>query len=191
LLRETPDIEFYEALIKFYRDNYRVSSSVILHNLRGIGGYESKLYSKLKNQIIPKIKTNDIKVFCCYDTDVFDLAKKPPINWKTVQSHVRSLNINTFNQVKSVKMIEDWFLKDKAWLCRYLKINEPKKIDGKTGYIKIKNLFKKGNKIYQKGSSSHKFIQELDIDLIRRQIQGEIQELENALGLKPLVVSKK
>jgi hypothetical protein len=185
------DLEFYEALISFYRANYRISSKISLHNLRGIGRYESKLYARLKNQIIPKIKNGNIKVFCCYDTDVFDLAKKPPINWKTVRDHVTSLNIDTFIQVKSEKMIEDWFLKDTSGICRYLKIKEPKKIDAKTGYEKMKILFKKGNKIYQKGSNSHRFIKELNISSIREKVKNELQELENALGLKTMVVSKK
>jgi hypothetical protein len=47
----------------------------------------------------------------------------------------------------------------------------------------MKKLFRKGNKIYQKGSNSHKFIQFLDIRQIRDKVKDELKDFEDALGV--------
>ena len=107
------------------------------------------------------LKNLSNKVFCCYDTDVFELAQKPPTNWQIVKKKVCELGIDDFNEIKATRMIEDWFLKDIEGLCKFLGIEIPKKLEGKDGLEKIKHLFRRGKKpkIYQKGSYSHKFFQ--------------------------------
>lgn len=179
--------EFYDELIKYYRVNSKTPViSCKVYNVKGISRFENKVSSRLKLDIIPKHPNCEFKVVCCYDTDVFELAQKPPINWNIVEKKINELGINEFYEIKATRMIEDWFLKDISGLCNYLNIEIPKKIDGKTGFEKIKNLFKKGKKpkVYQKGSNSHKFIPSLNILLIRNAIIKELTSLEKALGVK-------
>lgn len=175
--------EFFEFLIKFYRDN---SSSKIcqtkIFNLKGIGRFERKAASKVKYQILDKFSSDKVVVFCCYDSDVFDLAKKPPTNWKLVKAQIKELGINKFYEIVAVKMIEDWFLADVDGLVQYLKLQKRPKLQGRNAFEKIKTLFKSGNKIYQKGSSSHRFIENLNITKIRLSYKKELSKLETELN---------
>lgn len=181
------DKEFYESLIRFYRlkSKNTITQSRVF-NVKGISRFEKTVTSKLKIEVLPKFHNFELEVVCCYDTDVFELAQKPPINWKIVRKKVNDLGINSFHEIKAVKMIEDWFLNDIEGLSQYLKIDVPKKLDGKSGYEKIKTLFKKGKKpkVYQKGSNTHKFIPNLNIQLIRDAVKDELAPLEKALGVK-------
>ena len=176
------DFQFYQALINYYRHNSKSELiSTKIYNLKGIGRFESKVASKIKYEILPKYDSNNIMVFCCYDTDVFELGKKPPTNWKIVRKQLKILGINDFNEIKAVQMIEDWFLHDIKGLCKFLKITEPKNLSGKNGYEKMKKLFRSGNKIYQKGSDSHKFVSHLDISIINKAVINQIKKLENKI----------
>lgn len=134
--------------------------------------------------LYPNKKTK-LKVICCYNSDVFELAQKPPVNWALVKKKVGELGIHDFEEIVAVRMIEDWFLKDIQGLCTYLKIPIPKKLEGKNGYEKMKVLFKKGSKpkIYQKGSNSHMFVPSLNLKKIRDSIKEELKTLEDSLGV--------
>lgn len=179
--------EFYDTLIHFYKGRSKkpITDSKV-YNIKGIGRFESKVTSKLKYEIIPRHPKIKLKVVCCYDSDVFDLAQKPPVNWKLVNKKVNELGVNEFVEIVAIKMIEDWFLKDIKGLCKYLNIPVPKKLEGKNGYEKMKRLFKKGAKpkVYQKGSNSHKFVPNLNISAIRESVKEELKMLEDALGVK-------
>lgn len=178
--------EFYNALMKFYFQNYKPKiKGYKVFNVKGISRFETKVATKLKYEVVPKHDVSNIKVICCYDSDVFELAQKPPTNWQIVKKKVDELDISSFSEVKATRMIEDWFLKDLKRLCQYLKIYEPRRLDGKDGLEKIKILFKKGKtpKIYQKGSYSHKFIPSLNFLTIRTSIKFELSTIETALGV--------
>ena len=176
--------EFYEALINYYRSKSKTKIvGCKIYNIKGIGRFESKVTSKLRFDIIPKYEKIKLKVICCYDSDVFELAQKPPVNWSIVKKKVSELGINEFEEIVAVRMIEDWFLKDIEGICKYLKVPIPKKLEGKNGYEKMKVLFKKGAKpkVYQKGSNSHKFVPNLNLKAIRDSVKKEIKVLEDAL----------
>ena len=178
--------EFYDALMKFYFQNYTPKiNGYRVFNLKGISRFETKVATKLKYDVVPKHEVPNIKVICCYDTDVFELAQKPPTNWQIVKKKVNELCINSFSEVKATRMIEDWFLKDLKGLCQYLKIDKPRRVEGKDGLEKIKTLFKKGKnpKIYQKGSYSHKFIPSLNFLTIRASVKLELSIIETALDV--------
>lgn len=181
------DKEFFESLLKFYsvHSKTKIRSHKVI-NIKGISRFENKVSTKLKYEIIPKHPNAKIKVICCYDTDVFELGQKPPTNWQIVKKKVNELGIPDFFEVKAKQMIEDWFLIDKSGLCEYLKIEEPKKLEGRDAVEKIKRLFKRGKnpKIYQKGSYAHKFIPFLDFGIIREQIKQELIDIEKALVVK-------
>ena len=178
------DKEFFDALISFYKgkSTKQIKDTKVV-NIKGIGRYESKVPSKLKNELIPKYPNKKIIVFCSYDTDVFELAQKPPVNWKSLREKILELDVDSFYEIKAKLMIEDWFLKDIDGICTFLKINLQTKVVGKSGNDKMKWLFKKGNKIYQKGSSCHRFVPSLDIEKIRNQSKGELSDLEKILGV--------
>lgn len=179
------DYEFYNKLIQFYRANSKNSiRTVKIYNLKGIGKFERKVVAKIKYDILPKYDSDRIIVFCCYDTDVFELGRKPPTNWKYVKKQLANIGITDFNEIKAVKMIEDWFLIDLSGLCNFLKIKSQKSVKGKDGFDKIKKLFKKGNKIYQKGNNSHKFVQTLNISLIRTSLKNKLKKLEEKLKVR-------
>lgn len=176
------DYEFYNKLIQYYRANSKSNiRTVKIYNLKGIGRFESKVVAKIKYDILPKFNPERIIVFCCYDTDVFELGKKPPTNWQYIKKQLKNIGITGFNEIKAVRMIEDWFLMDLVGLCNFLKIKSQKTVKGKDGFEKIKNLFKKGNKVYQKGNNSHKFIQNINVSSIRDTIKKRLKKLEEKL----------
>ncbi|MCE7864291.1 MAG: hypothetical protein DYG99_12195 [Bacteroidetes bacterium CHB5] len=177
--------EFFEALLKFYRENSSTEiKSCKIINVKGIGRFESKVAPKMKYEIIPKFPEADLSVVCAYDTDVFELAQKPPTNWNVVESKLAELGITDFSEVKAKRMIEDWFLEDLAGLCKFLKLTPvPKKIEGKDGLDKIKKLFRRKDKLYLKGHNTNKFIPSLDIETIRDKISVQLLPLEKSLGV--------
>lgn len=181
------DKEFFNKLLQFYRDESSTDlNQATVCNMEGFGRFQSKAVPKLKNYYKPNIeKTGDIlfAVCCCYDTDVFEFAENPPINWSQIKLGVKDLGIKHFVEVKAQKMIEDWFLKDIDGLCSFLKISKPlSEIKGKDGNEKMKKLFKLGKKVYLKGSYCHKFMDELDMSKIRKEIIPELKELEKLLN---------
>lgn len=175
--------EFYRELISLYRSNTHTQvPTVKIHNLKGIGRFENKVSSKIKLEVLPKYKSENIHVFCCYDSDVFELGKKPPTNWNIVQKKLQEIGISPLNRIIAVKMIEDWFLSDLEGLKNFLKIKKTPKLKGNNANEKMKILFKSGNKIYQKGNSPHKFIPCLDIKKIRDNYITELNILESKIG---------
>ncbi len=174
---------FYNYLIKHLGKSENVK--VRIHNLESITNYKSKAYRKLKNNILPKYQDFEIVVFLTYDTDVFELSAKPPINWKQVENDIKSLGINQIYHIKAKNSIEDWFLFDIQGICKFLKINIkncPKKFAGKNGIEKISKLFKRANKIYMKGKYVDNFIEYLNFNKIYPYIKNEISELEKKLS---------
>lgn len=182
------DREFFEMLLKYYREQSKQGINTCkIYNLKGFGRYESKIISKVKNEIKPRIEKSGgiLHAVCCsYDTDVFEFAEKPPVDWKKVKTQIKGLGIKNFTEIRARMMIEDWFLKDLNGLCTFLKIAPPKSVDGKDGFSKMKNLFRKGNKIYQKGNNCHTFIGNLNVEIIREQVKVELREFEKLLGVK-------
>jgi hypothetical protein len=179
------DKEFYEALMKHYeKSSKKPITSWNIIPIKGIGKFQKKVPSKLKNEILPKNEGREIIVVCSYDTDVFEFAKNPPTNWAKLEKSVKELKIRKFFKVQANKMIEDWFLEDINGICKFLKIKPVSKVKGKDGNDKMKKLFKKGNKVYQKGNYSHKFIPSLNISMIRSKIKSDLLPLEQALNYK-------
>ncbi|SJZ62287.1 hypothetical protein [Sediminibacterium ginsengisoli] len=71
--------EFYDALMKFYFKNYSPKiKGYKVFNVRGISRFETKVATKLKYDVVPNHDVSNIKVVCCYDSDAFELAQKPP-----------------------------------------------------------------------------------------------------------------
>ncbi len=171
---------FYSKLCKYLQTIKGTANKIIIKNLKGIGNYESKAYAKLKNEVIPKFKNASIIVFCSYDTDVFNIPfqQKPPVDWKKVESKISTLGYNIIH-IKAEKSIEDWFLKDINGLCSFLGITVPKKIKGRNGFEKMKNLFLKGKKVYQKGFNVGNFVDKLNFDVLFSTLEDDLKDLKS------------
>lgn len=171
--------KFYSKLCRQIQINEDTKNKIIIRNLKGIGNYESKAYSKLKNEILPQYKSVVISVFLCYDTDVFDIPfqQTPPVNWKKIEKKLKTLKISKVSHIKAEKSIEDWFLRDMNSLCSFLKLNNNIKVKGATGYKKISWLFNQGNKIYQKGYNVNNFVETLDYPTLVKLLEKDISAL--------------
>lgn len=171
---------FYTALLNFLDSTLattRKVSPVIVKNIKGVGNYSSKAAAVFKGDVLRNNKSVDFRVYCAYDTDVFELKQKPPVSWSKVEADLIELGALTVEHIKAVKMIEDWFLIDINGLCNYLSISIPKNLKGKNANEKMKTLFMKKNKIYTKGSYCHKFIDHLDFNLITSKLSKEFKNL--------------
>ena len=98
------------------------------------------------------------------------------------KKQLKEIGVTKFYKIIAVSMIEDWFLLDLDGLVTFLKLKKKPKLKGKNAYEKIKSLFKMGNKIYQKGSSSHKFIENLNISSIKKTLSKLFKILEKEIN---------
>jgi len=170
---------FYKALVEYIMMQNSLKNRVdVLEivDLGGIGNFSRKLIGIFKSRILIKNKDTKFTVICTYDTDVFELATKPPVNWTSVRKELRSLGALKVIEIKATRMIEDWFLFDTMGLCKFLGIGSvtPK---GKDGNEKMKFLFRKANRVYTKGSECGEFIKDLNFKIIHNCLQKEVAQL--------------
>ncbi|MFH0734903.1 MAG: hypothetical protein V1773_10785 [bacterium] len=78
------DSLFYKRVIDYYSKKFgKPKIPYLIKNLRGVGQYRKKVCAYFKNDIYAKYPNFNHFVFLTYDTDVFEYAAKPPINWKS------------------------------------------------------------------------------------------------------------
>lgn len=170
-------------LIRNELPNKKLECEVSIFNVRGVGGFKNDSIMKFK-RLIEKNPNKEFIVALCYDTDIFEFASVPPIDWNKVQSKMEKVGANKVIQVRARKSIEDWLLYDVEGICRWLRIQVPSKVTGKNGYDKIKTLFKKGNKIYIKGRKVSGLLERLDINKILEKANAELEPLISILKSK-------
>lgn len=170
-------------LIRNELPNKKLECEVSIFNVRGVGGFKNDSIMKFK-RLIEKNPNKEFIVALCYDTDIFEFASVPPIDWNKVQSKMEKEGANKVIQVRARKSIEDWLLYDVEGICRWLRIQVPSKVTGKNGYDKIKTLFKKGNKIYIKGRKVSGLLERLDINKILEKANAELEPLISILKSK-------
>ncbi len=98
-------------------------------NVRGVGGFKNDSIMKFK-RLMEKNPNREFIVALCYDTDVFEFASVPPINWDKVQKKMEQIGASKVIQIKAKRSIEDWLLYDVNGICRWLRIPLPKKVNG-------------------------------------------------------------
>ena len=180
---------FFDRLVQYYRQNAEAPiASCEVRNMHGVSRYNSKLSGKLKGQIIPAAARKGMEVLAVcrsYDTDVFEYAERPVVDWSRVAAEVRRLGIKEFCEVKVEQMMEDWLLDDLQGVCSYLKLKKvPASVNGKNGYERILNLYKQANNVYVKGLGAGPLIAALDMGVIRAKRQAALEGLEKMLGVR-------
>ena len=185
---DTDDACFH-ALLEYYRktSTSQLNSCEIV-NMKGVSKYNAKFASKLKNDIIPKAadKCKYVKTVCCsYDTDVFEYAEHPVVDWNKIRKTVLKFGISDFIEIKVEHAIEDWLLDDVAGICKFLGLKEiPTSLPGNNGAEKLNRLFRKKNLIYVKGYDLKNLLPYLDFGKIRHKRKSALRELELSLGFK-------
>ena len=183
------DDAFFHALLEYYRKTSKSQlNSCEIVNMKGVSKYNAKFASKLKNDIIPKAadKGKYVKTVCCsYDTDVFEYAEHPVVDWNKIRKTVLKFGISDFIEIKVEHAIEDWLLDDVEGICKFLGIKEiPTSFPGNNGAEKLNRLFRKKNLLYAKGYDVKNLLPYLDFGKIRRKRKSALRELELSLGFK-------
>ena len=175
-------------LLEYYRENgWRCPDDLEIRNTNGFPN-ERKMKSKLTQiqQTNNKTRVQFNTVFCEYDTDIFEKGIQERPNWKKVEDNLkRQYDIAHFGRIEAKTSIEDWMLDDLDGLLTALDLPKDTKLKGTTGQEKVKNLFQKKSKVYDRHKGKLKIkpiIDKLDISKIREARKKELKEFERVLG---------
>ena len=187
------EIEFYKAVIKRAHDlmSNPFSCSVEYIDLLGIGNYKKdalRKFNKLKEKYEEDTR---FFAFLCYDSDVFELSKKPPINRKEVRNDLKHAGAFKVTDIVAKSSIEEWFLADYLGVLSYLKLPSNTKRPSGNGQDSLKALFRKVNRVYVKGGKTEGFIKKLDIAKIMSSYCEQLSPLCNEIGVDRKLVCKR
>ena len=186
------EIEFYKSVIKYAHDAMQTKFDCSFEwlDMHGIGNYKNDALRKFKNTQ-RKHPNDDIYAILCIDTDVFDLAKKPPIDKRAVKASLESAGAKKVYYVEARHSIEDWFLSDYEGVLSYLNLPKGTKRPSGKGQEALKALFRSAKKIYIKGGKTEGFIKKLDIAKIVSTNCKPIKPLCQIVGMDCKKVCKK
>ncbi|MFA5561930.1 MAG: hypothetical protein WDA00_04750 [Eubacteriales bacterium] len=184
LVEGETEVYFYKLLIKNIRDinNAPFSCEIEYKNIKGIGKYTNDALRRF-DDVKRKYPHRHIEVILCYDTDVFELSKKPPVDMKALAKVLFGAGAHEIIHVKAKSSIEDWFILDWYGVLKHLRLNKRTKRPAGKGKQVLKNAFLKANRVYVKGGKNEGFIDSLNIETIRREICKNIQPLCHRLGI--------
>lgn len=173
---------FYQKLITHLEKQFgKRKKPVVSYSVSGISRFSAKALAKFRFDIMAAYPGYRYEVFFAYDSDVFELGKKPPVDWKVLETGFLKHGAHSVSHLIAVSTLEDWLVRDSMGICRNLKIKHPAKIKGGTGLEKIKNIYKMADKIYQKGYGLDKLLNDLDFNLIYRNIENEVRSLKETI----------
>ena len=184
------DKVLFLKILELYKVSYPKCKKVkcVVKSLDSVTNYSSKAKRILRNEVQTLQGTRDeIKmVLCSYDTDVLEFGYNPPIDWGILKPDLENIvGENRVEQIPVEKSIEDWLLTDIDGICKYLKIkNKPRKLQGKSGFEKMKNWFKLRGKVYSKGYDSENIVKHLNIAQIEKEHNKVLKPLRVALGIE-------
>lgn len=187
------EIEFYKAVIKRAHDLMptKFTCSVEYLDMKGIGNYKkdaTRQFNKLKDNYE---EDTEYLAFLCYDSDVFQFSKKPPINRKEVRAAIKDAGASKVADIVAESSIEEWFLMDLPGVLSYLRLPKNTKRPLGRGQEALKKLFKNANKVYVKGGKTEGFIKKLDIAKIMSSCCKSLSPLCKAIGFDCTLVCKK
>jgi hypothetical protein len=181
------EVEFYKQVVTNARKIHpmgRFDTSIEYRNVKGVGGFKNIALRKFVKEIKPKYTDDCVfTIVLCSDTDVFEIASKPPIKWNDVKKELESNGASKIIHVQAKRSIEDWFLYDTEGILGFLRLNKNTKISGKSGYDKLQRLYKQANKVYYKGIQSNGMIGRLDIEKIADAVKDQLNPLYKGLGI--------
>lgn len=110
------EVDFYNKMKEHLRHKLggKLACEVKIHNLKGVGQYQNTAQRIFEKRIKVDYPPEEYRyhVFLCYDTDVFEYAKKPPVDWSKVIKMLKELGAHEVLRVEAKTSIEDWFLLD-------------------------------------------------------------------------------
>lgn len=80
--------------------NKKLECEVSVLNVRGVGGFKKDSIMKFK-RIMQMNPNKEFIVALRYDTDIFEYASVPPIDWNNVQSKMETAGASKVIQVKA------------------------------------------------------------------------------------------
>ena len=181
------EVDFYNKMKEHLRHKLggKLACEVKIHNLKGVGQYQNTAQRIFEKRIKVDYPPEEYRyhVFLCYDTDVFEYAKKPPVDWSKVIKMLKELGAYEVIRVEAKTSIEDWFLLDIEGLRSFLKIPRKVKISGYKGQNGLRQLFLKANRTYIKGIRCAGLVDALDMNVIFPEICGQIHAICETAGM--------
>lgn len=180
------EVEFYEAMLQHLKvccpkKKYPFDNVLPPKNLKGIGSFKDRVVRKFEKQVLRTYPDTKFTVVLAYDTDVFEFADKPHVDWKEVDKALTKAGATQVIHLPAKRSIEDWFLLDEDGVKRYLHLRNNTQLKGATGLKKLEAAFKKANKVYVKGSKVRGFVDALDVGLIVGKLCRNLQPLCSVL----------
>jgi len=175
------DAYFYEQVLTALDLKQRFIGRFKIINSKSVAKIQNKGFNKCREYIKDK-KISTAYIFVCFDEDVFHRNQKPPLNYAQLKTRLKGLaGVELVEKIVATKQIEDWFLLDLEGICQYLNI-KVKDVSG-TGEERLKQLFKKANKVYVKGRNieNGKFIDSLDMDLVTSKMKAQLTIIEKII----------
>lgn len=178
------EVEFYKAVVIEARKAMGTPYSCEIEyvDMKGIGKYKNDALRKFKN-LKSKHSGKEMYVFLCIDSDVFELAKKPPFDRKQLKKALEDAGAQKVQYIIAKKSIEEWFLCDFEGVLSYLRLPKSTKRPQGNGQEALKKLFKTAHKLYIKGSKTEGFIDKLNIEKIMKTCCATLKPLCKSLGL--------
>lgn len=181
------EVDFYNKLKEHLRQKLggKLTCEVKIHNLKGVGQYQNTAQRIFEKKIKIDYPPEDYRyyVFLCYDTDVFEFAKKPPVDWTKVIKMLKEHGADKVLRVEAKTSIEDWFLLDIEGLRSFLKIPKKTKLSGYKGQNGLKQLFLKANRTYIKGIRCAGLVDALNMNVIFPKICRQIHVICETSGM--------
>lgn len=181
------EVDFYNKMKEHLRHKLggKLACEVKIHNLKGVGQYQNTAQRIFEKRIKVDYPPEEYRyhVFLCYDTDVFEYAKKPPVDWSKVIKMLKELGAYEVIRVEAKTSIEDWFLLDIEGLRSFLKIPRKVKLSGYKGQNGLRQLFLKANRTYIKGIRCAGLVDALDMNVIFPEICGQIHAICETAGM--------
>lgn len=178
------EVEFYKTVIVDARNLMGIPYSCEIEyvDMKGIGNYKKDALRRFKT-LKSKHPDKDIIVFLCIDNDVFEFSRKPPFDRTVLKESLKEAGAQKVAYIVAKESIEEWFLCDFEGVIKYLRLPQNTKRPKKNGQEAIKDLFKKANKIYVKGSKIEGFIEKLNVRKIVKTYCNSLSPLCKSLGL--------